>query len=267
MVPLKCPECGSSRTGHALLTDEQVDRLARSKDPRAGVFRSGKPLYICPDCETIFASYLTKDLVDRDMDFETLMTTVLSSMDDDNQRVGRSSSDIDLMFEAESAHGVGDEARARQYLRLLIMNRTGDEGLEDAVDAMMEDGDVGERLELTRWLLGTLSRYEEVPAGIWDVHSEATGAHDRGDDDAAAALLDRLVRTADERLIAHWDELREHMKVEYKSNKKRLDRESRKRFKALMWKANAWMASDFIFYRKKALRCVREAHGILDAAR
>ena len=262
MVHLDCPKCGSSQTGQILVTDDQIDILR--KGPDGDVFKSGLPVYHCSDCESLFPLYVPKDLLERDLDFDDLLSIALSIRESKDPRDLRIS-DVDLTFMAETAHNEGDEVLAVEYMRLVLMSHTGDEGLEDAMDAMMDDGDVTNKLELGRWLLKTLSQFEVVPSGIWDVYQDATTLHERGDDEAATALMDRLIRTADDRLIGKWKELRKHIKSEYKSSKKYLDKGSRKPVKELINKASALMAADLTLLGRRALRLIREAHEIIDS--
>ena len=260
MVHLDCPECGSSRTGQLLITDDQLDQLKRGPD--GDIFGSGLPLYHCADCDKTFPLYVPKDIMDRKLDFDELSELVVSitkEMDPMRLRPWY----VDLMFKAETNHHEGDKALALEYARLVLMGLTDDEGLEDAMDAMMDDGDIGGKLDLGRWLLETLSQFEVVPSGIWDVYSEAQVLHERGDDEAATALMDPLIRTADDHLIDRWAELRKYTRKQYGSNKRYLDKGSRKRVKELMNRANADMRIGPTLISRRALRLIREAHGII----
>jgi hypothetical protein len=245
-----------------LVTDDQLESLR--KGPDGGVFESGLPVYRCGDCGALFHLYVPRDLLEGDPDFDELWSVARSIRESRDPRQLRPW-DVDLSFRAEVAHGNGDDVMAGQYMRLVVLSLTGDDGLEDAMDAMIDDGDIGAKLDLGRWLLETLSRFEVIPSGIWDVYTDAVALHERGDDEAAAALMDRLIRTADDRLIHRWKETLKYTKGRYRSSKRYLDRESRKRVEGLMREARSLGAVRLTLFSREALRLVRKAHEVMDS--
>jgi hypothetical protein len=155
-----------------------------------------------------------------------------------------------LIAQAEEALLVGDQNRARECIELSFRATLDDGGLEADID-------------WGRWLLTTLSTFEDVPPGIMAVLSQTEELYKSGNYVQATFLIDKLRRTAERRLLKHSRKLYKYTKRLYKGSKKDLDPASRKQVKELLSKANSWMGSGVLYSRKKALHLIHEIHEIV----
>ena len=157
---------------------------------------------------------------------------------------------IGHIFLAETALHEGDLDKFDEQIKLALKDIVDDEGIEA-------------RIEWSRWLLETLSLFENVPQGIMDVFSEAEGSYERGEHEKASALIDRLKGTAEDRLGDQWIKLRSYTKGQYKASKNIMEKGSRRQVKRLIPTAESMMYIGGTLYQRKALRSIREAQEII----
>ena len=104
---------------------------------------------------------------------------------------------VDHIFQAETAKNEGDRDKFDEHIRL-------------AFNEIVDDLGVEGEIEWNRWLLATLSLFEDVPRSIMDVLTEAEDLYERGEHANASSLNNRLKRTIDDRMGDHWSKLRNY---------------------------------------------------------
>ena len=141
----------------------------------------------------------------EDMDPELRLKVTIETLGKFRRKGIPLGDEIRHIFLAETALHEGDLEKFDEQIRLALKDVVDDEGIEA-------------RIEWSRWLLETLSLFEDVPQGIMDVFSKAEGSYERGEHGKARALIDRLKGTAEDRLGGQWVRLRAYTKGQYKAS-------------------------------------------------
>jgi hypothetical protein len=186
----------------------------------------------------------------EDMDPEMRLQVTIDTLTGHMRRGIPFGDEVDQIFQAETAMHAGDMEKFDKHLRLALKNIVDDEGIEAG-------------MEWVRWLLSTLSVFENVPQDLKDEFSKVEDSYERGEHENAMAGLRLLKITAEGRLVGHWKELRKYTKGQYKRTKKNLDKESRSRVKRLISSADMMMYAGGLIYLRKGLRMIREAQEII----